>query len=230
MAGTLTRRIVAALMFGVAVASATPAYADKAAEDYVAKNAPLALAALNAKGQSPTERQVAFGKLFDQFADLPRIADFVLGRYARTARADPALYADWVQTYRDYSIAVYQDQLDQYRGNQIRILPGSKDATINGRFYSVVRSEILRPGQKPLQVQWRLLRGADGAFRVVDVAVQFEENIVWLAIQQQADNLAFLDRNKGDVRALIADVKRQTATMRARIASGQSGGGRGQGG
>ncbi|MBU6372475.1 MAG: ABC transporter substrate-binding protein [Alphaproteobacteria bacterium] len=228
MTSMMTRRIAAALMFGVTMAAATPAFADKAAEDYVAKNAPMALAALNAKGQSPTERQVAFGKLFDQFADLPRIADFVLGRYARTARADPALYAEWIAAYRDYSIAVYQDQLDQYRGNTIRILPGSKDATINGRFYSVVRSEILRPGQKPLQVQWRLLRGTDGAFRVVDVAVQFDENIVWLAIQQQADNLAFLDRNKGDVRALLADVKRQTATMRARIAAGQSG--RGSGG
>lgn len=228
MAATWTRRIFAAVMFGAVVANATPAFADKAAEDYVAKNAPMALAALNAKGQTATERQIAFGKLFDQFADLPRVADFVLGRYARTARADPALYADWVAAYRDYSIAVYQDQLDQYRGNQIRILPGSKDATINGRFYSVVRSEILRPGQKPMQVQWRLLRGTDGAFRVVDVAVQFDDNIVWLAIQQQADNLAFLDRNKGDVRALLAEVKRKTATMRARITAGQSG--RGQGG
>jgi phospholipid transport system substrate-binding protein len=85
-----------------------------------------------------------------------------------------------------------------------------------------VRSEILRPGQKPLGVQWRLLRNAEGTFRVVDVAVQFEENVVWLAIQQQAEFLAFLDRNKGDVRALLTDVKRQTQTMRARIASGRS--------
>lgn len=224
---TFTRRATAAIAFGAALMVATPAFADKAAEDYVAKNAPAALAALNTSGQSPAERQAAFAKLFDQFADLPRIADFVLGRYARTARADQALYQDWIATFREYSVAVYQDQLDQYRGNTIRILPGSKDATINGRFYSVVRSEILRPGQRPFQVQWRLLRGNDGAFRVVDVAVQLDENIVWLAIQQQADFLAFLERNKGDVRALLADVKRQTQTMRARIASRANGRGNG---
>ncbi|NDC57803.1 MAG: ABC transporter substrate-binding protein [Alphaproteobacteria bacterium] len=222
MLGTFSRRSVAAFAFVAVAAAAGPAFADRAAEDYVAKNAPLALSTLNAKNLSPIERQAAFGKLFDQFADLPRIADFVLGRYARNARADDALYKDWISTYREYSIAVYQDQLDQYRGNTIRILAGSKDATINGRFYSVVRSEILRPGQKPLEVQWRLLRNAEGTFRVVDVAVQLEENVVWLAIQQQAEFLAFLDRNKGDVRALLSDVKRQTQTMRARIASGRS--------
>jgi phospholipid transport system substrate-binding protein len=227
MTMTFSRRIAAALAL-VAIAAgalglgAAPAHADKAAEAYVARNAPLALATLNAKGQSTTERQVAFSKLFDQFADLPRIADFVLGRYARSARADDALYKEWIATFREYSIAVYQDQLDQYRGNSIRILPGSKDATINGRFYSVVSSEILRPGRRPLQVQWRLLSGQDGAFRVVDVAILFEDNIVWLAIQQQADFLAFLDKNKGDVRVLVAEVKRQTDTMRKRIAAGRS--------
>jgi len=217
-----TRR-AAATVFAGALLIATPAFADKAAEAYIAKNAPLALASLNAKGQSATEREVAFGKLFDQFADLARIADFVLGRYARATRADPGLYNEWITTFRDYSIAVYQDQLDQYRGNTIVTKSGSKDATINGRFYSVVNSEILRPGQRPMLVQWRLLRGADGAFRVVDVAVQFDDNVVWLAIQQQAEFLAFLDKNKGDVRALITDVKRQTQSMRGRISAGQSG-------
>lgn len=230
MAIVFSRRIAAALALvctafvGVGL-SASPAYADKAAEAYVAKNAPLALSTLNAKGQSAEERQTAFGKLFDQFADLPRIADFVLGRYARAARADDALYKEWITTFREYSIAAYQDQLDQYRGNTIRVLSGSKDATINGRFYSVVSSEILRPGRQPLQVQWRLLRSQDAAFRVVDVAIQFDDNIVWLAIQQQADFLAFLDKNKGDVRALVIEVKRQTETMRKRIAAGRSGAG-----
>jgi phospholipid transport system substrate-binding protein len=203
----------AALFASAAAAQASPTAA-KAAEDYVAKNAPMALAVLNDPKLNAETRLAKFGELFDRFADLPRIANFVIGKHAAGLRADPALQKEWLAAFRDYSLAVYQDQLDQYRGSQINV----RGARENRPGDFEVTSAIARKGQPPFPVNWRVLRQTDGSFRVVDVAVNLDGSIIWLAVQQRLDFLAFLDKNKGDIRALTADVRRQTGVMRARIA------------
>ncbi len=78
---------------------------------------------LNALAETRTaaERRATFSQLMDKFADMPAVASFVLGRYARQARADPALYKEWVATFKEYGLVVYETQLDQYRGNTIKV-------------------------------------------------------------------------------------------------------------
>ncbi len=70
----------------------------------------------------------------------------------------------------------------------------------------------------PLPVQWRLLRSGE-VWKVVDVSLILEGNEIWLAQQQQRDFLAALDRNNGDIRALITDVRGLTTTLHQRIAA-----------
>ena len=53
--------------------------------------------------------------------------------------------------------------------------------------------------------------------QVVDVSLVYEGNEVWLAQQQQRDFLAALDRNRGDIRALIREINTMTSQMRSRI-------------
>ena len=55
---------------------------------------------------------------------------------------------------------------------------------------------------------------AGEVWKVVDVSLLDQGNQIWLAQQQQRDFLAALDRNHGDIRALIADVQNQTSRMR----------------
>lgn len=192
------------------------AVASPESEAYVAENAPAALAALSSPGLSEQARAQRFAELMDRFADMPRIANFVLGRYAAQLRADQQLQAEWRRVFREYAVAVYQDQLDQYRTQTIRVV-GSRDTTRNGRFYSVVTTEIPQPGGAPFRAQWQLLREGS-SFRVVDVAVRLGESTIWLAQQQRRDFEAELDRNGGDIRALMAKVRQMTTDMRARIA------------
>ncbi len=54
------------------------------------------------------QRRQTFNALMAQFADMPRIANFVLGRYGPQLRADAALRAEWTRTFQDYAIAVYE--------------------------------------------------------------------------------------------------------------------------
>src|SRR5262249_7321368 len=153
------RRAVLALAGGFALAAAivAPASANQATEAYVQANAQQVLTGL-AQAKNADQRRAEFSALMDKFADMPRVGDYVLGKYARTARADPALYKEWQATFKEYGLAVYEDQLDQYRGRTIKVLPGSEDTTINGRAYSVVKSQIVLPTGQPFLVNWRLIQ------------------------------------------------------------------------
>jgi phospholipid transport system substrate-binding protein len=217
---SLSRRAAIALAGALAAAAlaGSSAAASQTTESYVQANAQAVLTAL-AQAKSIDQRRTEFRALMDKFADMPRVAQFVLGKYARTARENPALYQKWEAAFRDYGLAVYEDQLDQYRGRQIRVLPGSQDTTINGRLNSIVKSQIDLPDGQPFLVNWRLIQEPDNSWKIVDVALKLDENVIWLAIQQREDFLARLDRNGGDLQNLIETVKAQTAQMRRRIAA-----------
>jgi len=220
MPAYLTRRFSLALaaFMAWAVAGLTPAFADASAESFVKTNADRAVSQLSEPGLSVDERRERFGVLMDQFADLPRIGEFVVGRYAVQLRKDPALYRDWLATFRDYALTIYAGQLDQFSGRQVQVLPGTKNSTINNKQYSIVQTQVLRDNGQPMRVAWRLIK-TDSGWRVVDVALSAGDNVLWLAIQQRQDFLAALDRNGGNVRALIEDVRQQTVQMRQRMAS-----------
>jgi phospholipid transport system substrate-binding protein len=208
--GFLAAFAAAALILGAPSAHAAR---NPEAEAYVNTHANAALASLSNRA-SPDARQQVFSELMNRFADVPRIAMFVLGRYSTQLRGDADLRNEWLAVFLDYSNAVYEDQLDRYRGNEIRVtdsierIPGSD---------VIVRTEVVPRGQsRPLPVQWRILR-AGNAWKVVDVSLVLEGNEIWLAQQQQRDFLAQLDRTQGNIRGLIASVRQTTAMLRQRI-------------
>ncbi|MBC7770505.1 MAG: ABC transporter substrate-binding protein [Phycisphaerales bacterium] len=212
-----TRAAFIAGLLGASVfAIASPAHAARnaAAEQYVQENAAAALRTLGDRSISSSQRRQTFDRLMAQFADLPRIANFVLGRYGAQLRTDAALRSEWNETFREYSIAVYEDRLDSYSGAGIRVTDSVE--RVAGRDV-IVSSEITpRGGNRPLPVQWRLLRSGNG-WKVVDVSLILEGNQIWLAQQQQNDFLAVLGRNNGDIRALMTNLRQLTASMRQRI-------------
>ncbi len=217
MTAKLTRAAFFAGMLGVGVLAIAPeahAARNADAERYVQENASAALRTLGDRSISSAQRRQTFDRLMTQFADMPRIANFVLGRYGTQLRADAALRTDWNNTFREYSIAVYEDRLDSYSGASIRVTDSVE--RIAGRDV-IVSSEIVpRGGGRALPVQWRMLRAANG-WKVIDVSLMLEGNQIWLAQQQQSEFLAVLGRNNGDIRALMANLRQLTASMRQRI-------------
>ncbi|MGE3303826.1 MAG: phospholipid-binding protein MlaC [Hyphomonadaceae bacterium] len=213
---TMRRRAILALAAGFAAFAfaAGPAAASKTTEDYVQTNAQAVLTSLGA-AKSSTERRAQFSALMDKFSDMRQVGETVLGRYARPLRADPALYQQWQATFREYGLATYEDSLDKYRGRDIKVL-SSVDLTKNGHNYSIVRSQISQKNGQPLRVDWTLLQMPDG-WKVVDVALKFDESSLSLVVQQQGDFLAKLDKNGGDIRKLIDYVKADTDRMRRNI-------------
>ena len=214
----LTRAgFIAAIMSVGAFAAAPAAHAARntEAENYVQANATEALAALANTHVSPSQRQQTFNVLIQRFADMPRIAGFVLGRYGAQLRNDQALRSEWVQAFEDYSIAVYELRLGAFNGSTVRVI-GSIE---RGPDDVIVQSEMVPRGAGRAQpVEWRLIR-RNGVWKVNDVSVILEGNQIWLAQQQQGEFLSRLDRNNGDVRALVSDIRQRTASIRERVAA-----------
>lgn len=215
----ITRAALLAGMLSVGLIAAAPAAhaaRNTAAEEYVQANAAEALQTLGNRSASASQRRATFNTLMQRFSDMPRIANFVLGRYGAQLRADASLRNEWTRTFQDYAIAVYEDRLGRLSGSTVRVT-GSTER-VAGRDV-IVTSELTPPGGgRATTVQWRILRSSNTTpWKVVDVSLLIDGNQIWLAQQQQRDFLAQLDRSNGDIPALMASLRSSTAAMRERV-------------
>jgi phospholipid transport system substrate-binding protein len=212
-----TRKSLIAAFAGLAAfAAAAPAHAarDAAAERYVQENASVALATLGDASLSRDEKQQTFYRLVAQFSEMPRIAVWVLGRHGTQLAGDRNLRAEWTNAFQDFAIATYEFRLNRFSGSAVRVT-GSSVLSPNS---VIVTSEIIPAGDtRPTIVRWRLNR-AGQTWKVFDLQIRAENgDSIWLGQLQQQEFLAALDRNGGDVRALMRLIQTQTASMRQRM-------------
>ena len=185
---------------------------NRAAEQFVEQNATNALRALADRSMDESHVRQTFGNLMVQFADIPRISRFVLGAHAARLRQDPRLASDWGEAFRAFTVANYADRLRSYAGRAVHAT-GSVERIPDQDV--IVRTEIARDApQSPRIVQWRMLR-AGATWKVADIAVVLDGNEVWLAQQQKSQFTSILDRNNGDMRGLIDNVRQTTAALDA---------------
>ena len=186
--------------------TAMPAFADATTEEYVRTNANDVLASLNAPGLSASERRDQFQTYMDEFTNLDAVAKFVIGKYAK--RFSPEEMDAYLETFRDYALVVYEVYFNEYRGRDVKVT-GSTDRNPRD---SIVDTEIVRADGQELEVRWRVLNRR-GTYQVVDVALNADGNVIWLAIEQQAQFLSILDQNNGSADALIAKINSMKADL-----------------
>lgn len=178
---------------------------DPQAEAFVRDEASKVLTILNNRSLSLADKKSTFRAMVEQVADVPRITRFVLGRYSR--QITPAQYEAFATAFRAYANNVYESRLGEYRGQSLRVT----GSIIKKPGDVVVESEVVGGNSEPAQVNWRVMRAADGAFRAVDVEVAG----VWLAITEQQDFVSTLDNHHGDINLLIEQLKRGAAAKPA---------------
>ncbi len=186
---------------GVAVPGAALAQAqrDPAAEAFVNSEVSRALSILN--GAQGEARKAEFRAFVDQVADVPRITHFVLGKYNRTVT--PQQFSQFAQAFRLYANSVYEDRLGQYHGEKMQVT----SSIVRQPGDVIVTTQVVGgQAKQPIKVLWRVLKEPDGRYRAVDVSVEG----IWLAITEQQDFVSTLDNNRGDINALIAQLRAQT--------------------
>ncbi len=99
------------------------------------------------------------------YFDFQRMTALALGKEWR--RATPQQKARLSEEFRNLLVRTYANSFDGYRGQKLRYLPFKMSA---GETDVYVRTEVLQPGAKPIQVDYNLeLQGSD--WKVYDVII-----------------------------------------------------------
>jgi phospholipid transport system substrate-binding protein len=194
----LRRRSLLALVAAAATAAASRSgHADcPTAEAFISDAADRTLAILNAPGADDTQRLAGMNELLFQLADVPLIARLVLGRHWRAA-SEPQRTA-YLDAFRVYAV----DSL-AYRFAR---LGGGVSYRLLGRCVAdgsdaLVPIEVTLPNRPdPVRIEWRV-RATDGAYRLIDVAVEG----VSLVVSNRSEFDSVVNRQGLD--ALIAQIR-----------------------
>lgn len=164
------------------------------AEAFVQREAQEVINALQAYNEGELDEEALkrnFRERIDVLADVPRITNFVLGRYRRGA--DEAELEEFRTVFRQFAISVYESELGNYAGQTLEVT-GSVTRS-QGDF--IVRSTVRANGAgDDVPVNWRVMSTDDG-MKVVDAEVMG----VWLAQTQREEITSIIGNARGDVSA-----------------------------
>ena len=115
-------------------------------------------------GDTARIREVVETKLLPNF-DFPRMTALAMGRNWR--KATPEQQKRLTDEFRSLLVRTYSGSLSQYRNQTIEYKPLRADAAATD---VTVRTEVVRPGQAPVQIDYSMAKGADG-WKAYDVIV-----------------------------------------------------------
>ncbi len=172
---------------------------DAGAEQFVQTQAQRVISTLSDKGLSNADKIRTFRGIVDEIADVPKVTNFVLGKYARTIT--PAQRAKFGPLFREFAQNVYESRLGDYHGETVKVT-----GSVVRKPGDVVVNTTISGGKisQPVQASWRVL-GSGSSWKVVDVQVAG----IWLAITQQQDFVSTIDNAGGNVDVLIAQLEKQ---------------------
>ena len=206
VATSIFGRVFAAFIF-VGMLGATSASAASPAETYIQDNVQKGLSILNDKSLSREAMRTQFQSFLEGLTDVRRIPIFTLGPAAKTAA--PADVDAFVEAFRGYAAAVYEEQLSRYSGQSLKVASSIQHAP--GDF--VVQTYVVDPNGSQSansdEVDFRVL-DTGGKMVVIDASVMG----AWLAVQERDQFTAFLASHGNDIKALTADVERRAANVR----------------
>ena len=187
-----TRLLGAALGAGSLMALAPAAFAaeDHAAADLVTETANEAVTALEDGTISDAEADEILSDV-----DIDAAAKFTLGNKWPDLTSDQqARYVDAFETFARNQL---KQHLSGLSGADVKVT----DVIARGDKDAIVVTQVRTAGNDlPQEMSWRVM--ANGSWHIVDIQAQD----IWFAIEQRAQFGAILDRNNGDIDALINEI------------------------
>lgn len=147
-----------------------------------------------ASGKSESAMFVEFEKLFVKYADVPVIARSALGPAARQASAGDL--RAFTKAFQGYISRKYGRRFREFIGGRIEVV----DAKPLKSYFEVISTAYLQ-GEAPFDVRWHV---SDKAGRPLFFNLIIE-GVNLLASERQEIG-AMLDRRRGDIGALVADL------------------------
>ncbi|MBL8667303.1 MAG: ABC transporter substrate-binding protein [Rhodospirillales bacterium] len=166
---------------------------------FIAGLSDQAIASLTTPGISREEREARARALLNDYFAVQAIAQFVLGRYWRTASAEER--AEYLRLFEQLIVVTYVDRFSRYSGERLRVINAVADADSGD---VTVNSEITRPAGAPVQVGWRIRR-MPPSLKIIDVVVEG----VSMGQTQRSDFASVIRNNGGTMTALLDEMRRR---------------------
>ena len=153
----------------IALVAAAPAFAQEPPDALVKRVSQEVLQIIRddpkvQAGDQARIREVIESKLVRHF-DFLRMTALAMGR--NWAKASPDQQKRLADEFRSLLVRTYSGALVQYRNQTIELKPLRADASATD---VTVRTEVVRPGQSPVQIDYGMTKGADG-WKAYDVVV-----------------------------------------------------------
>ena len=147
-------------------------------------------------GRSAAAMHGDFERIFRTYADVPTIARSALGPAARSASA--AQLSAFTTAYQAYISRKYGARFREFIGGQIEVT----GARAVKSYFEVISVAKLR-GQSPFDLRWHVSdkSGKDLFFNIIIEGVN-------MLASERTEIGAMLDRRRGDINGLIADLKK----------------------
>lgn len=145
-------------------------------------------------GKSETAMYKDFERIFDNYADVPIIARTTLGPPARTATA--AQMKAYTAAFRTYISRKYGRRFREFIGGGVEV---RSSRAINDNFEVLTMATLA--GQPPFEVSFRV-SDKSGRDLFYDMLIEG----ISLLKSEKSEVGALLDRNRGDLDAMIADL------------------------
>jgi phospholipid transport system substrate-binding protein len=174
----------------------------EAAQGLIEEVSAEVLAVLSNRELGDRQKFDALVGLLSEPIDLDLVARLILGRHWRTA--DDTQRQTYLSLFRDYALANLASKLHLYQGQSFEVT----GAKVVGERDALVTSQIMNPGQAPLQVDWRLRGDVGGRLVVIDVIVAGVSLIVTL----RSEFGAVIERQGFD--GLLAELRQRIARTR----------------
>lgn len=194
----LSRRAFAAALIAGGAALSLPGGAFALTVDQARSLIDRAVADVNAiinSGKSESVMFVEFERIFAKYADVPVIARSALGVAARSASA--AQMTAFTKAYQGYISRKYGRRFREFIGGRIEVT----DAHTIKSYFEVVSVAHLQ-GEAPFDLRWHV---SDKSGRQLFFNIIIEG--VNMLASERTEIGAMLDKRKGNIDALIADLK-----------------------
>ena len=167
---------------------------------YVISTTEKAIKTLTDESINPQEKEVRFGKLFDENFDIPSISRFVLGKYWKSATTTQK--KEFIVTFRNYIVKTYSSRFSEYTGEKLTLINSENES--NPKLF-IVHTALNREDAPPIKVDWRVGLKKD-RYVILDIIIEG----ISLAITQRSEFVSVIDQNDGNVDNLIKLLKEKS--------------------
>lgn len=149
-----------------------------------------------ASGSSLSSMIASFEQIFVKYGDVPIIAQSVLGPDARSAT--PAQMRAYTAAFQGYIARKYGKRFQEFVGGRIEV-----NSTRQVKSWHEVITTAYLKGQSPFEVKF-LVSDRSGRDLFFDLVIEG----ISLRLSEKTEIGAMLDRNRGSIDGLIADLKK----------------------